>query len=81
MDSYARIATLVSELKAGIVSFIHYIPQDEQSYKTIVSCKWAFKGCLHMRFCAERLTSWSMCLTDESVEDKLQRIISGYLDA
>ena len=24
---------------------------------------------------------WRMCLTDESVEDKLQRITSGYLAA
>ena len=31
-----------------------------------------------MWFCALRLTSWSMCLTDESVEDKLQRIMSEY---
>ena len=30
-------------------------------------------------FCVPQLTSWSMCLTVESVEDKLQRIISGYL--
>ena len=28
-----------------------------------------------------RLASWSMCLTDESVEDKLQPTISGYLAA
>ena len=39
------------------------------------------KGCLHMGFCAVRLTSWSICLTDETVEDKLQRIISGYIGA
>ena len=31
------------------------------------------KGCSHVRFWALRLTSWSMCLTDESVEDKLQQ--------
>ena len=31
-----------------------------------------FKGCLQVEFCALRLTSWSMCLTDDSVEDKLQ---------
>ena len=37
------------------------------------------KGCLHVRFCALLLTSWSMCLTDESIDDKLQWIISGYL--
>ena len=37
------------------------------------------KDCLHVEFCALRLTSWSMCLTDESGEDKLQRILSGYL--
>ena len=39
----------------------------------------SLKGCLPVRFCALRLTSWSMCLTHESVEDKLQRIVSGYL--
>ena len=45
MESYARIATLASELKAGIVPFTqHYMPQDEQSYTTIVSCKWAHRG-------------------------------------
>ena len=30
------------------------------------------RGCLHERFYALRLTPRSMCLTDESVEDKLQ---------
>ena len=35
-----------------------------------------FRGCLHVEFCALRLTSQSMCLTDESVEDKLQPVIS-----
>ena len=45
MESYSGIATLVSELKAGILPFIqHYIPQNEQSYTTVVSCKWAI-GC------------------------------------
>ena len=39
------------------------------------------KGCLHVRFCALRLISWSMYFTQKSVEDKLQRITSGYLDA
>ena len=34
-----------------------------------------------VRSCVLRLTSWSMCLTDESVEEKLQRIMSGYLAA
>ena len=37
------------------------------------------KGCSHEWFCALWLTSGSMCLTDESVEDKLESIISGYL--
>ena len=32
-----------------------------------------------MRFCPSRLTSLSMCLTDESVENKLEPIISGCL--
>ena len=39
------------------------------------------RGCLRVQFCALRLTSCSMCLTDESVEDKLQQNISGYLAA
>ena len=37
--------------------------------------------CNEAEFCALRLISWSMCLTDESVQDKLQRIITGYLAA
>ena len=34
---------------------------------------------LHLRFCTLRLTSWSMCLTDDSVEVKLEPIISWFL--
>ena len=45
--------------------------------KFLVS-KCSFKDCLDVWFCALWLTSWSMCLTDESVEDKLQQIISEY---
>ena len=42
MESYARIATLVSELEAGIVRFRqHDTSEGEQSFTTIVSCKWA----------------------------------------
>ena len=38
LESDARTATLVSKLKVGIVPFTqHCIPQDEQSYTTIVS--------------------------------------------
>ena len=31
----------------------------------------------YRRFSALRSTSWSMCYTDENIEDKLQRIVSG----
>ena len=40
-----------------------------------------FRAVYTVQFCASRLTLWSVCLTDESVEDKLQRIVSGCLAA
>ena len=42
LQSPGRVATLVSESKAGIVPLVqYYIPQEEQLYTTIASYKWA----------------------------------------
>ena len=39
------------------------------------------KSRVHVRCSALQLTSWKMCQANESIEDKLQRTISGYLAA
>ena len=44
LESSGRIATLASESNAGTMPLRqHYISQDEQLYRTVVSCKWALK--------------------------------------
>ena len=58
------------------LSRVYYIHQDDNRNVQNHTCKRPF---LHLRLCVLRLTSWNMCLTDESVEDRLQRIMSGYL--
>ena len=69
---------------------LYYSNQNEVKimiYELLLLCLYGnkvsvyLKGCLHVRFCALGLTSWSMCLTDDSVEDKLQQFVSGYLAA
>ena len=45
LESSGRIVTLVSESKAGIVPLRqHYIPQNELSYTTFISCKSGHKA-------------------------------------
>ena len=39
------------------------------------------KGLLQLQFYALRLKSWSVCSTNDNVEDKLHRTIRGYLAA
>ena len=55
-----------------VLSLYNYLAV--QMYYNFINVLACFvKGCLHVRFCALRLTSWSMCLTKQSIEEKLQR--------
>lgn len=50
LESSGRIRKLVSQSKAGIMPLKqNHIPQDEQSYNTIVTCKWALRQVVDFR--------------------------------